>query len=69
MKTRKGFLQRRGKTWHAVWYVSGKRFAKTTGQTDRREAKKRLSEIIKPFLVEDEVRTLESVKARIEGAK
>ena len=69
MKTRKGFLQRRGKTWYAVWFVAGKRFAKTTGQTDKRDATKRLAEIMQPFLVEDDVKTLQNVKAYIEGAK
>ncbi len=69
MKTRKGFLQRRGKFWHAVWFIAGRRYAQTTGQTDKREAETRLAEIMRPFLVEDEIRTLESVKARIEGAK
>jgi len=69
MKTRKGYLQRRGKTWHAVWFIAGRRFAKTTGQSDKRDAEKRLNEIMAPFLVEDEVRTLETVRARIEGAK
>jgi integrase len=69
MKTRKGWLIRRGKTFHAAWKVSGKLFTKTTGTGDRREATKRLGEIMRPFLVEDEARTLESVKARIEGAR
>jgi integrase len=69
MKTRKGFLIRRGKTFYAVWTIGGKRFVKTTGQTNRRDAETRLSEIMAPFLVGDDVRTLETVKARIEGAK
>ena len=69
MKTRKGWLIRRGKTYHAAWKVSGKLFTKSTGETDKRKAKTRLAEIMRPFLVEDEARTLESVKARIEGAK
>ncbi len=69
MKTRKGFLIQRGRTFYAVWTVGGQRFVKTTGQTNRRDAETRLAEIMAPFLVEDEVRTLESVKARIEGAK
>ncbi len=69
MKTRTGYLIKRGKTFYAVWTVSGKKFMKSTGETDRRKAKTRLAEIMQPFLVENEVRTLESVKARIEGAK
>ena len=69
MKTRRGWLVKRGKTFYATWEVSGKRFQKTTGEHDRRKAETRLAEIMRPFLVESEVRTLESVKARIEGAK
>jgi integrase len=69
MKARKGGLLKRGKTWHAYWYVGDKRFAKTTGQTKREDAEKVLAEFVAPFLVSSEVRTLEVVKARIEGAK
>ena len=69
MKTRRGYLFRRGKTYYACWFVSGKKFVKSTGQTDRRDAETELSRIIQPFLVQDEVRTLETMKARIEGAK
>lgn len=69
MKNRKGFLQRRGKTWHAVWYIAGRRYAKTTGQTDKRDAEKELGRIIEPYLVKDEIKTLQNVKSRIEGAK
>ncbi len=69
MKTRKGYLIQRGRTYYAVWQVAGKKFMKTTRQSDRKEAVKELARIMQPFLVEDSVRTLESVKARIEGAK
>ena len=69
MKTRKGYLIRRGKTYYAVWQVSGRKYMKTTRQSDRKEAVKELARIMQPFLVADEVRTLETVKARIEGAK
>jgi len=69
MKTRKGYLVRRGKTFYAVWQVAGRKFMKTTRQSDRKDAVKELARIMQPFLVADEVRTLETVKARIEGAK
>jgi integrase len=69
MKTRKGYLIRRGKTFYAVWTVAGQKFTVTTRQTNRRDAETRLAEIMAPFLIEDEIRTLETVKARIEGAK
>ncbi len=69
MKTRKGWLIKRGKTFHAAWKIGGKLFTKTTGEADRRKAQTRLSEIMRPFLVEDEGLLLETVKARIEGAR
>lgn len=68
-KLRKGYLIRRGKTYYAAWYVGNKQFVKTTAQTDRKEAEKELAKMMQPYLVSDEVRTLETVKARIEGAK
>ncbi len=68
-KLRKGYLIRRGKTFYAAWYVGNKQFVKTTGQTDRKEAEKELAKMMQPYLVSDEVRTLETVKARLEGAK
>ena len=69
MNIRKGYVYLRGKTYYAAWYVGDQRYAKTTGQTDERDAKKVLASFVAPFLVKDEVRTLETVKARIEGAK
>ncbi len=67
MKTRKGFLIKRGRTFYAVWNVKGKRFVKTTGQTVEKDAKKELARLMQPFLVEDDAKTLETVKARLEG--
>lgn len=69
MKTRRGWLVKRGRTWYATWEVAGKRFQKTTHKTDKREATTELARIMEPFLIEDEARTLEHVKARIEGAR
>jgi len=69
MKTRKGYLVKRGRTYYAEWTISGKKYRQSTRQTDKDEACKELSRIMKPFLVVDDVRTLETVKARIEGAK
>ena len=69
MKTRTGYLLKRGKTFYACWAVAGTKFRKSTHTANRKEAKAALARIMQPFLVEDEVRTLETVKARIEGAK
>jgi len=71
MKTRriKGWLVKRGKTFYATWQYGGKRYCKTTGEQTRRKAEQRLDEFIRPFLMQDEARTLETVKARLEGAQ
>lgn len=69
MKTRTGYLIKRGNTYHAVWQVAGKKYMKTTRCTTEREANAALAKIMAPYVVQDEVRTLETVKARIEGAR
>lgn len=69
MKTRKGFLILRGKTFYAVWQVKGQRFVKTTGQTVRKDAEKELARLMQPLLIEDDAKLLEAVKARIDGGK
>lgn len=69
MKTRKGYLLKRGQTFYAVWQVAGRKFMKTTGQRDKKKAKKELARIMEPFRVEDVVVTLEHVKAKIERSK
>jgi hypothetical protein len=69
MKTRTGYLVNRGKTFYACWTVAGKKFRQSTHKTDRREAQTELARIMEPYLVEDEVKTLQNVKSRIEGAK
>lgn len=68
-KRRTGYLIKRGRIYYACWTVAGKKFMQTTGHADRRKAESRLSEIMEPFLVENEVKTLESVRSHIEGAK
>ncbi|MCX7008426.1 MAG: tyrosine-type recombinase/integrase, partial [Kiritimatiellaeota bacterium] len=68
-KLRKGYLFKRGKIFYACWFVSGKKMVQSTGQSDRRDAKKELARIMQPYLIQDEITTLQTVKARIEGAK
>jgi hypothetical protein len=38
MKTRKSYLIKRGKTFHAVCQIDGRKFMKTTRKTDREKA-------------------------------
>jgi integrase len=69
MKTRKGYLIKRGKTYFAVWQIDGRKFMKTTRESDREKAQVELNKIMAPFVVEDTIRTLETVKSSIEGGK
>ena len=62
MKTRKGYLILRNKTYYACWTVAGKKFMKTTGKTVRRDAETRLAVIMEPFLVEDGIKILQNGK-------
>lgn len=66
MKTRTGYLIKRGRKYYAVWTVGGKKFMQTTGKTTEKEAKTRLAEIMEPFLIEDEVKTLQNITAKIQ---
>ena len=67
MRKRTGYLIRRGKTFYAVWNVTGKKFTQTTGKQDRREAETELRRIMEPFVAGDEVTTLQNIAAKIEG--
>lgn len=69
MKTRTGYLVKRGGTFYAVWTVAGKKYIKTTKKTTRKEAKGELARIMEPFMVEDETRTLKNIAARIQQNK
>jgi integrase len=62
-------LIRRGKVFYASWTVAGKKFMRTTGKRDRREAEKELHRIMEPFVAGDEIATLQNIAARIEGRK
>jgi integrase len=69
MKTRKGYLVKRGKTYHAMWTVNGKKFMQSTRCTVESKARKELSRIMQPHLIENDRRHLETVKTWIESAK
>jgi integrase len=78
MRTRKGYLVKRGSTYYAVWYVRKptknadgtsqfKKFMQTTGCTDERKAQKELARIMQPHLLENDKRHLQTVKSWIES--
>jgi integrase len=66
MKTRKGYLIKRGKTFYAVYTIAGVKHCETTKETVEKEAKKVLARIMEPFLIEDRNKTLLNVKTAIE---
>ena len=45
----KGTLQKKGRIYHAKYWYQGKRRSKTTGQTNRREAEKKLVQMLAPL--------------------
>jgi integrase len=69
MRKRTGYLTKRGDTFYAVWVVAGKRFVKTTRQTDRKKAQVELNRIMRPFIIGDEATTLENIGAAIAGRR
>ncbi len=64
-----GTLVLRGKVFEARWRVNGKLFSRTTGETTRREAEKKLAEFVAPFQLKTEAETLEAIAARVDGAR
>ena len=64
-----GTLVLRGKVFEARWRVNGKLYSRTTGETTRREAEKKLAEFVAPFQLKGEEETLEALAARVEGAR
>jgi integrase len=68
MRKRTGYLICRGKVFHAVWTVAGKKFMRSTGERDRRKAETVLRRIMEPFAAVQKVDLLRSVAAKIEGA-
>lgn len=67
MKTRKGYLIQRNGIYYVCWSLNGKKFMRTTGTRDRRQAEKKRAEIMEPFIMGDEVTTLRNIAATIEG--
>lgn len=60
-----GTLQLRGGRWLAIWTVNGKRYTKSTGTGDRKEAEKKLAEFVKPFQEKTELEIAENLAAKV----
>lgn len=61
-----GCLEKHGRTWRATWVVDGKRYTKSTGTADRREAEKKLAEFIAPYRLKSEAKA-EEAAAKVAG--
>lgn len=68
-RSRKGWLVKRGRIFHACWEVDGKRFSKSTGEATQRAAGKKLKEFMEPLASGDRLATLQNVQAWIAGTK
>jgi len=69
MRTRQGYLFKRGNTYYVAWRVNGKLFMRTTGQTNKKLAEEKRASIMQPFVAGDETDVLQNIAARIEGRK
>lgn len=67
MRTTQGTLVKRGGTFYALWYHGGKRYRVSTKCSTRREAEKRLAELVAPFRAQSEVATMQAIQGRVEG--
>jgi len=67
MRTRQGYLFKRGKVYYVGWRVNGKLFMRSTGETSKRKAEAKRAEIMAPFVAGDDVTVLQNIAARIEG--
>ena len=65
----RGTLFKRGKTFYAVWMRNGQRFQVSTHKTTRPEAEAVLAELTADFAPDNEVKILETVKAKLETAR
>lgn len=64
-----GTLEKRGSVYFARWTVDGKRYSRSTGVTDRREAEKKLEEFTAPFRIKDEIERTEVWQGKLDGGR
>ena len=69
MRTTKGCLILRGKTYHAVWYFKGKRFAVSTKTENLKEANEKLKDLVSPFKAATDTAVQEALVGRMNGRK
>ena len=49
-----GYLFKRGAVWFVTWVVNGKKFCRSTKETTRRAAEKRVEEFVAPYKLKEE---------------
>lgn len=64
-----GTLEKRGRVWIARWMVNGKRFSRSTGESEKSKALEKLIEFTDPYRLKSERRILEKMSARISGVE
>lgn len=64
-----GSIYLHGHRWMARWIVDGKLYKRSTGETSKREALKKLADFTAPFRAHSETLRMEAVAARLAGAK
>ncbi len=64
-----GTLVLRNGVFQARWVVGGRLYSRSTGQTNRRAAEKKLDEFVTPFLAKTEAATLTAISERIKDAE
>ena len=69
MKKPTGYIFKRNGIYWLRWDRYGKRFARTLGTRDKREAREAAERIMAPFKTADEADTLAAIKARLEATQ
>lgn len=67
-KTIKGSLEKRGSVYIARWMADGKRYSRSTGETDKDEAEKLLKKWTAPFRLDNETERLKVIESRMTQA-
>ena len=67
MRIRHGYLFKRGGKYQVAWRVNGKLFMRSTGESDKKKAEAKRSEIMAPFVTGDDISVLQNLAAKIQG--
>jgi len=64
-----GCLVKRGDIFMARWVVDGKVYTRTTEESDKKEAAKKLASFLEPFSLQNDAEKLSAISKKIEGAE